>query len=53
MGSYYGNQNIKFTIDGVEYFSLGEASKKLKIPITTILWRLKSKNKRFENYKYN
>jgi group I intron endonuclease len=52
-GIYSGSQNIKFTIDDVEYFSLGDASKKLKIPITTILWRLKSKNKRFENYKYN
>jgi group I intron endonuclease len=52
-GNYYGDQNIKFSIDGVEYFSLGDASNKLKIPITTILWRLKSKNKKFEDYKYN
>lgn len=42
-GKYNGNQNIKFTIDDIEYFSLGDASNKLYIPITTIKWRLKSK----------
>jgi group I intron endonuclease len=51
-GVYIGSQNIKFTIDNIEYFSLGDASNKLKIPIPTVLWRLKSKNKKFENYKY-
>jgi group I intron endonuclease len=51
-GKYNGNQNIKFTIDDIEYFSLGDAHNKLGIPIPTILWRLKSKNKKFENYKY-
>jgi hypothetical protein len=51
-GKYDGTQNIKFIINNVEYFSLGDAHNKLKIPISTILWRLKSKNKRFENYKY-
>lgn len=51
-GKYYGNQNIKFKIDDVEYFSLGDASKKLGISITTIRWRLKSKNKKFKNYEY-
>jgi len=52
-GKYYGNQNIKFIINDIEYFSLGDASKKLKIPITTILFRLKSKNKRFDKYFYS
>lgn len=51
-GNYGGSQNIKFMISGIEYFSLGEASNKLGIPITTIRWRLKSKNKKFDNYKY-
>lgn len=51
-GKYYGKQNIPFIIDGKEYTSLGEASKELGIRFTTIRWRLKSKNKKFENYKY-
>lgn len=52
IGKYYGTQNIKFTIDKIEYKSLGDASKQLGIPIPTISWRLKSKNKKFEKYKY-
>lgn len=51
-GKYTGDQNIEFIIDGKEYRSLGEASKDLKIPSTTIRWRLKSKNKKYNNYKY-
>lgn len=51
-GKYKGSQNIPFEIDGVIYNSLGEASKELNIHITTIRWRLNSKNKKFENYKY-
>jgi hypothetical protein len=31
---------------------MAEASRQLNIPVPTILWRLKSKNPRFENYKY-
>lgn len=49
---YYGEQNIPILIDGVEYRSAGEASKKLKIPMVTIRWRVISKNKKFDNYKY-
>ena len=49
---YNVKQNIKFIIDNIDYFSLGNAHDKLGIPIPTILWRLKSKNKKFENYKY-
>lgn len=49
---YFGEQNIPFTIDDKEYKSLGVASKELNIPLTTIRWRIKSKNKKFENYKY-
>lgn len=51
-GKYKGTQNIKFMIDNIEYFSLGDAHNKLSIPIPTILYRLKSKNIKFENYKY-
>lgn len=52
IGIYNGKQNIPIIIDDVEYSSLGEASKALDIPITTIRWRVKSKNKKFINYKY-
>lgn len=51
-GVYNGDQNIPIVIDGVEYRSSGEASKILNIPMVTIRWRVKSKNKKFENYKY-
>lgn len=50
-GKYFGNQNICFLIDNTKYISLSDASTKLGIPITTIRWRLKSKNKKFNNYK--
>jgi hypothetical protein len=52
IGKYFGEQNIPFIIDGINYYSLGEASKKLNIPIPTIRWRLLSKNKKFINYSY-
>jgi group I intron endonuclease len=51
-GVYNGDQNIPIIIDGVEYRSSGEASKILNIPMVTIRWRVKSKNEKFENYKY-
>ena len=44
--------NIKITIDGVFYISMTEASRQLNIPVPTILWRIKSKNSKFDNYKY-
>jgi len=53
IGKYSGNQNIPFKINGIKYNSLGEASKELNIPTTTIRWRLKSKNNKFNNYKTN
>jgi hypothetical protein len=52
IGVYNGEQNIPIIIDGVEYRSAGEASKILKIPMVTIRWRVISKNKKFDNYKY-
>lgn len=52
-GKYNGTQNFPIIIDGVEYRSAGEASKTLGIPMATIRWRVKSKNKKFENYQYS
>lgn len=52
IGVYNGNQNIPFSINGKIYNSLGESSKDLNIPITTIRWRIKSNNKKFYEYKY-
>ena len=52
LGKYDGEQNIPIIIDDVEYRSAGEASKVLNIPMVTIRWRVRSKNKKFNNYKY-
>jgi group I intron endonuclease len=51
-GKYHGEQNIPIIIDDIEYRSAGEASKLLNIPMVTIRWRVKSKNKKFDNYRY-
>ena len=51
-GKYCGKQNIPIIIDGIKYNSAGEASKMLNIPMITIRWRVLSKNKKFNNYKY-
>lgn len=37
-------------IDDIVYESLAEASRQTGIPSPTILWRIKSKNKKYENY---
>lgn len=52
LGKYSGEQNIPIIIDDVEYRSAGEASKILNIPMVTVRWRVISKNKKFDNYKY-
>lgn len=52
LGVYNGNQNIPIIIDNVEYRSSGEASKILNIPMVTIRWRVRSNNKKFNNYQY-
>jgi group I intron endonuclease len=44
--------NKEITIDGFFYISMAEASRQLNIPVPTILWRINSKNTKFENYKY-
>jgi group I intron endonuclease len=43
---------IKISIDGNIYISITEAARQLSKPAPTILWRLKSKNAKFDNYKY-
>jgi len=43
---------IKISIDGNIYISITEAARQLNKPAPTILWRLKSKNPKFDNYKY-
>jgi group I intron endonuclease len=52
LGKYSGEQNIPIVIDGIEYRSAGDASKKLNIPMVTIRWRVLSKNPKYKNYKY-
>lgn len=52
MGVYNGKQNKYIIIDDFEYRSYGEASKILNIPITTVRWRVISKNKKYDNYRY-
>ena len=37
-------------IDNIIYESLAEASRQTGVPLTTILWRINSKNKKYENY---
>jgi group I intron endonuclease len=44
--------NKEIIIDGFFYISMSEASRQLNIPVPTILWRLKSKNPKFDSYKY-
>jgi len=43
---------VSISIDNICYISLADASRKLSIPVPTILWRIKSKNPKFINYKY-
>jgi group I intron endonuclease len=52
MGKYNGDQNTPIVIDGVDYNSLGLASKILEISIATIRWRVLSKNPKYKNYHY-
>ena len=40
----------QIVIDNIVYESLTEASRQTGIPSPTILWRIKSKNKKYENY---
>ena len=40
-------------IDDITYISIAEAGRQLNICGPTILWRLNSKNPKFNNYKYS
>lgn len=42
----------KVEIKNIQYKSITEASRILNIPTTTILWRIKSKNKKFNDYNF-
>ena len=44
--------SISITIDDINYISITDASRQLGLCTTTVLWRLKSKNPKFNNYKY-
>lgn len=44
--------NKEILIDGNFYISIIEALRQLNIPTLKILWRIKSKNPKFYNYKY-
>ena len=43
---------IKISIDGKIYISISDAARQLNMIAPTVLWRLKSKNSKFDNYKY-
>ena len=43
---------IKISIDGKIYISISEAARQLNMVAPTVLWRLKSKNRKFDNYKH-
>lgn len=51
-GKYNGNQEKIVIIENIEYKSLSEASRVLEINASTILFRIKSNNKKFTNYNY-
>lgn len=51
MGNKPGNMR-EVIVNGIKYESLTDAARKNSIPISTMKNRLKSKNKKFENYKY-
>lgn len=44
--------SIKISIDNKIYNSITEAARQLNMVMATVLWRLKSKNPKFANYKY-
>jgi len=52
LNRYSGNQQKVIIINNVEFISINEASRQLKIPASTIYYRINSKNKKFSNYNY-
>ncbi len=51
-GKYNGNQQKPVVIDNIEYVSVSEAARKLKVCAATIIHRIKSQNIKFKNYFY-
>lgn len=45
-------QSKPVMINNIEYFSLSEASRQTSIPAPTILWRIRSKNPKYNEYFY-
>jgi group I intron endonuclease len=43
---------IEIIINNIKYISITEAARQLDMSAPTVLWRLKSKNPKFEHYKY-
>jgi len=52
LGLYKGTQNKFIKINDVIYFSAGQAAKALNLSMTTVRWRVRSKNPKFKNYQY-
>lgn len=43
---------IGISVNNIKYVSISEAARQLNMSQPTVLWRLKSKNPKFDNYKY-
>tara|TARA_R110002124_G_scaffold33364_7_gene110895 strand:+ start:55 stop:810 length:756 start_codon:yes stop_codon:yes gene_type:complete len=52
IGVYKGKQNKPIIVDGCKYRSAGQAGKDLGIQATTVRWRCRSENPKFNGYKY-
>lgn len=52
LGSYHGSQEKAVLVNGEKFKSVSEAAKKLGVVAGTILYRIKSKNKKFSSYEY-
>lgn len=52
MGKYKGNQQKPVLIDNIEYESVSYAARQLNVCAATIIHRIKSKNKKYNEYFY-
>ena len=52
MGKYKGNQQKSVLIDNIEYESVSYAARQLNVCAATIIHRIKSKNKKYNEYFY-
>jgi group I intron endonuclease len=46
------SNTIEIIINNIKYISITEAARQLNMSTPTVLWRLKSKNPKFDSYKY-